>query len=81
MTEKTICLFHCVTVTKDAYNSEIVKLAAVTSGYEELPEDKHFSKYTPSGSLDLQVSNPNVQGFFVPGDRYYIEITPRKKES
>ncbi len=51
---------------------KVVKLRAVTSGSEE---NKSFSKYTPSGLLELNISDetPAVD-FFQPGEEYYLDI-------
>ena len=49
-----------------------IEMRPVTSGSEE---NKAFYKYTPSGSLSLQVLNDNVVGKFVVGKEYYIDIT------
>lgn len=46
-----------------------VRLLAVTSGSEE---NKSFSKYTPSGTIELFVSNPDA--IFEEGE-YYIDFT------
>ncbi|EGX60084.1 hypothetical protein SZN_09186 [Streptomyces zinciresistens K42] len=40
----------------------------------ETPEDQRFVKATPTGSLTIQVDNPAVR--FVPGQAYYLDITP-----
>lgn len=52
----------------------------VTRSYEfmaqydpDLPEDQRFAKATPSGTLTIQVDNPNV--VFEPGKAYYLDIT------
>jgi hypothetical protein len=39
-----------------------------------VPEDQRYAKYTPSGSLTIQVDNPAVE--FVPGKQYYLDFTP-----
>lgn len=38
------------------------------------PEDQRYAKYTPSGSLTIQVDNPAV--VFEPGKAYYLDFTP-----
>ena len=43
---------------------ETVQLQAV---YGDSEENKTWSKWTPSGSLQLSVTNPAVFGEFVPG--------------
>lgn len=38
------------------------------------PENQRFAKATPSGSLTIQVDNPDVT--FKPGGLYHLDITP-----
>jgi hypothetical protein len=72
--DKTICKFVCDTVTKHQSGMEKVKLDAQYD--QSLPEDRTFAKASPSGSFEVYVSNSNVHGFFVPGQAYYLEISP-----
>lgn len=51
-----------------------VKLAAVYS-HDRNTEDNQFSSATPSGSLEMMISNPNASDFFKPGKKYYLDIT------
>jgi hypothetical protein len=39
-------------------------------------EDNSFSKTTPWGNMSFGLNNPNLDGFFKPGQAYYIDITP-----
>jgi hypothetical protein len=48
-----------------------VKFAPVTSGSEE---NKSFFKYTPYGSIELGIINPDVTDGLVPGDEYYVDF-------
>lgn len=45
-------------------------------GADEVPENKRFHKYTPSGSLNICVDNPDVT--FEPGKSYYIDFSEAK---
>lgn len=38
-----------------------------------IPEDQRFTKYTPSGSLEMFVDNDAVT--FIPGQYYYLDFT------
>lgn len=38
-------------------------------------ENKSFSQFTPSGLLEMHVTNPAAHGFFKPGHSYYLDIT------
>lgn len=42
------------------------------------PGNESFSKWTPSGALNLTITNPDAQGFFVAGMEYDVVITPRE---
>lgn len=53
--------------------SRSVKMSPVTSGSEE---NKSFSKWTPSGSLEINISNPDAYDKFEQGKEYYIDFSP-----
>ena len=38
-------------------------------------EDNTFAKFSPSGSLELTITNPNLIGKFNPGEAYYLDFT------
>ena len=38
-------------------------------------ENKTWSKFTPSGSLSMTVTNPDVFGKFVPGKEYLLNFS------
>lgn len=38
-------------------------------------EDNTFARFTPSGSLSLTVSNPDLFGKFKPGQKFYVDFT------
>lgn len=40
------------------------------------PENKTWSKYTPSGEVRLFVTNPAAINAFEPGKSYYVDFTP-----
>jgi hypothetical protein len=39
-------------------------------------EDNTFARYTPSGAIELSITNPNLLGKFAPGDTFYVDFTP-----
>lgn len=39
-------------------------------------EDNTFAKFSPSGSLSLQIANPALLGKIKPGDTFYVDFTP-----
>ena len=63
----------CEEVAKNINAGERVKLRAV---YGDTPENKSFSKWTPSATVEMQISNPAALGAFVPGAEYYLDFTP-----
>lgn len=73
MPDSTICKFRCESVTRYVTGQQ-VKLQAQYD--ETLDEDRRFAKASPSGSLEVSISNPAIDGFFVPGQAYYLTITP-----
>ena len=52
-------------------DTEEVTLVAVQGD-----ENKEWSKWTPSGSLKMQINNPAALEQFVVGKDYFIDITP-----
>lgn len=55
--------------------SERVELGAVKSGGDD-PEDNAFATATPYLKLEMTIDNPDAQGYFQPGRRYYLDVTP-----
>lgn len=72
MEKNIIAKLHCESVLVSE-NSETPKFRAV---YGDSEENKSFSKYTPSASLELSITNPQAMGFFKPGRDYLVTITP-----
>ena len=52
--------------------SETLKFSAVTNG---TAEDNLFHKFTPYGTMEISVSNPDLFGKFKPGQEYYLDFT------
>lgn len=67
-------------VTKHSETNETVTMAPVVGkepfGPEGESEDNTFARYTPSGSLTLQITNPNLIGKFEYGQKFYLDFTP-----
>lgn len=59
-----------VSVLKTEYG-EKTTFEAVTNGTKE---DNSFSKWTPSAKLELDVTNPDLFGKFVPGKKFYLDF-------
>ena len=66
--------FKCTAVeTDDRFpDGNNVKLEAVTSGSEE---NKSFWKYTPSGSIQMFITNKKAVELFVAGKEYYVDFS------
>lgn len=59
--------------------SERVKMSYVTGnkpfGPEGESEDNTFARYSPSGSLEITINNPNLAGKITPGQKFYLDFT------
>ena len=66
--------FRCQTVLLGEHGEQ-VKLGAVSSSDENDP-NKSWSQYTPSGSIEMMITNPAAEGQFRPGREYFIDFTP-----
>ena len=67
--------FKVGSTTNFGNNNLSAKLSPVIGGSEE---NKSFSIYTPSGSIELHITNPAAVNFFEPAGEYYVEF--RKAE-
>lgn len=66
--------FQCNSINKSPDNSSaVVNLMAVTTGSTE---NESWSKYTPSGQLQMVISNPAAFEQFEQGKEYFIDIQP-----
>lgn len=73
------CKFRCIERKESGSNygpkadgaktQEGVVLAAVYG-----PGNEEWSKYTPSGRLEMQITNPAALDQFKVGDEYYVDI-------
>ena len=73
--QKTPVRFRCKMVVNTVLacvNSEQINASPVTDG---TPEDNSFSQWTPSGSLDLTISNPDLMGKIKPGAKFYGDFS------
>lgn len=53
-------------------NQRKVTLRAVSGG---TPEDNQFSKWTPSGVVEIYISNPSAFDVFEVGKKYYADFS------
>lgn len=52
-------------------DTEEIELAPVTG-----PGNEEWSKWTPGGSVRMQINNPAAIGQFEVGKDYYVDFTP-----
>ena len=69
-----VCKYVCESVTK-LENAEVVKLRAVSCDV-----NKPCSKWTPSGSFEATITNPDAFGKFTPGKSYLLNISEAPAE-
>lgn len=55
-----------------------VRLVPVTDGS---PENQTWSRYTPSGSIDLAITNPDAVARFREATEFYVDFTPIPKKA
>jgi hypothetical protein len=70
---KTRCKFQVVKVTLYAGQYEQITLNAVYGGSAE---NLSFASATPTGKLEIMVTNPAVLGQIKPGQYYYLDLIP-----
>lgn len=71
MSKSIVAKFRCHGVEKQG-EIENVTLGAVC---DDSPENKEWSKWTPSGQLTMAISNPEAQGAFEQGKCYKLTLT------
>ena len=56
---------------------ESLKMAPVSGKFDEkgYSEDNTFARYTPSGALELSITNPALFDKIKPGDTFYVDFT------
>jgi hypothetical protein len=54
-----------------------IRLSPVTSGSKE---NESFYKYTPGGTIIMEVVSPETAGYFQVGKEYYVDFTEAKGE-
>lgn len=60
--------------------SEDITMNAVYSE-KEGSANKQWARWTPSGQLKFQVNNPEACGKVLPGQFFYVDLTPTDKDS
>jgi hypothetical protein len=75
--ERVRAKFTVSNILKDKYDNVVVKLYAFYKGDESSPENESFSNSTPSGSVELTITNPAASEFFekLAGKYVYLDFT------
>lgn len=64
-----VAKFRCESVTKLIGGNEVVKFTAI-----DKDANTQWSKYTPSGSIDMCITQEGAQDFFQPGKNYSLSF-------
>jgi hypothetical protein len=56
-----------------------IKLGAVSASDPEKTENCMYHKFTPNGSIEMWVDNPEAEQFFVLGEELYVDFTKAAK--
>lgn len=67
--------FSCWEVKTDEYGEHIHLEAVYGKDEKDNEENNQFAESTPTGRLDMQISNPGAMGFFEEGGEYYLDFT------
>lgn len=75
--ERVRAKFTVNNLLKDQFGNIVVKLYAVYKGDESSPENESFSNSTPSGNVELYITNPAAVEFFdkLAGKYVYLDFT------
>lgn len=65
---------HCATPGSDP--CAIVTLEPVFGTYGDGKDNETWSKYTPSGKIEMSITNLAAIAAFDPGKAYIVEFTP-----
>jgi hypothetical protein len=64
--------FEVQSVKRTTWGREAVAVAV----YSGNAEDNQFAAATPTGKLEITVTNPAAMDFLEPGKSYYLDFTP-----
>ncbi|AID18334.1 hypothetical protein PPF1_21 [Rhizobium phage vB_RleM_PPF1] len=70
--------FRCFGITHQPSNDPSVVYAKVElmPVYEQEGANKQWSKATPSGKIEMFITNPAAVEWFEQGKQYYVDFTP-----
>lgn len=73
--EKVRAKFSVSQILKDQFNNTVVRLYAVYDDGAH-KENASFAASTPSGNVELYITNPAAAEFFTLGRQVYLDFTP-----
>jgi S-adenosylmethionine hydrolase len=65
---------HTGTPGSDPYAT--IVMAPIHGSYGDGKENESWSKYTPSGKLEMSITNPDAIDQFSVGQAYWLDISP-----
>ena len=72
--------FRIASVLRGEGSNETLKMHPVSKSgaypTDGVDEDNTFARWSPSGELTLQITNPDLIGKFNPGEKFYVDFTP-----
>ena len=69
------CKFRCESV-EDNGSPDSKKVVMTTQYDTSIPEDRRFTKWTPTGRLEVVVDNPAAVAELKVGGNYYLDLSP-----
>lgn len=73
--------FYVSAVTEHSGDS-VARTIKMSAAYDDgIPENQRFHKSTPSGTLEMYVTNPEAIKALEVGKFYYLEISPADAET
>jgi hypothetical protein len=66
------CKFRCIKNVAICADVREVEFEVVTSG----PGNESWSRWTPSGSLKMSITNPDAYDQFKVGEEYFVNLVP-----
>jgi hypothetical protein len=61
--------FRCTSVKKNEYNQEVVEFTAASG-----PGNASWSEATPSGKIEMSITNQGAHGVFIPKKHYLLKF-------
>ena len=74
MVDKVVAKFKVQRVEQQQSNNEPYINVFMHAVYGEGKENKEWSKYTPSGNIQMTITNKNVLDFFQVDQEYFVNF-------